>query len=184
MPIENISELNTTVQRLIQRASGVTAIILADQDGSPPTGLYGTYKITPIRAYGRPKVIQSDIAPLEPVPTSAWQDFSETLITSMEMMVSINFFNDGAANAAMKLQQSQFRFPVADYCRENEIAWRTTSETRNLSNIDQALMQDRYQLDLDLWAGVQITDDIMAAASYSITVEDENGNILFNQGGQ
>jgi len=39
-------------------------------------------------------------------------------------------------------------------------------------------MQERYQVDLHLWIETQVTDIILRAAGFSLTIEDEDGNIL------
>jgi hypothetical protein len=102
----------------------------------------------------------------------------ETLITSMEFMISINFFGEGAQNAALMMQQAQFRYPISAYCYANGIAWRYTSESRNLTGVEMANMQQRYQVDLHLWVESQVSDTILRAAGFSLAVEDESGNIL------
>lgn len=178
MPVENINDLNTTIANLVRTASGVNAVILANQDHAPPEGTYGTYHTVPVRAYGHPRRERADIAAAEPVPTFTWTDIAETTITQLELMVSVNFFDSGAQQAALMMQQAQFRSPVSEYCYVNGIAWRYTSESRDLTGIEMAAIQERYQVDLHLWVETEITDTILRAAGFSVTIEDEGGNIL------
>lgn len=178
MAVETLDELHSTIGNLIRTASGVNAVILANQDHAPPPGTYGTYHLMPVRAYGHPRKVREDIAALAPVPAFMWKDISETTITQLELLVSVNFFDAGAKQAALMMQQAQFRFPVANYCRQNELGWRYTSETRNLTGLEMATIQERYQLDLHLWIETSITDTMMRAAGYSIQIDDENGNTL------
>jgi len=178
MAVETVDELYSVLAQLVRDASGYPLAILADQGHAPPAGNYATYKPIPVRAYGQPRRVREDIPAAEPIPVFPWTDMEETLITSMEMMVSINFFDSGAQNAALRMQQAQFRQPISDYCFANDIAWRYVSESRNLTGVEMADMQERYQVDLHLWIETQLKDTILRAAGFSLTIEDEDGNIL------
>jgi hypothetical protein len=178
MAVETLDELHSTIGNLIRTASGVNAVILANQDHAPPPGTYGTYHLMPVRAYGHPRRDRADIAAAEPVPTFAWTDIAETTVTQLELMVSVNFFDSGAKQAALMMQQAQFRSPVSEYCYVNGIAWRYTSESRDLTGLEMATIQERYQVDLHLWVETAITDTILRAAGFSVTIEDEGGNAL------
>lgn len=178
MAVETVDELYGVIARLVKDASGYETARLADQGRSPPAGPYFTYKPIPVRAYGQPRRVREDIPAAEPVPTFTWTDMQETLITSLEMMVSINFFDSGAQNAALRMQQAQFRQPISDYCFANGIAWRYVSESRNLTGVEMGDIQERYQIDLHLWIETQVTDIILRAAGFSLTIEDEDGNTL------
>lgn len=178
MAVESVDELYGVLAKLVRDASGYEVAILADQGRAPPAGAYATYKPIPVRAYGQPRRVRTDVPAVEPVPDFAWTDMKETLITSLEMMVSINFFDDGAQNAALRMQQAQFRQPISDYCFANGIAWRYVSESRNLTGVEMGDMQQRYQVDLHLWIETQVTDIILRAAGFSIVIDDENGNEL------
>jgi len=178
MAIETVDEMYSVLAELVRDASGYPIAILADQGHAPPAGNYATYKPIPVRAYGQPRRVREDIPAAEPIPVFPWTDMQETLITSMEVMVSINFFDSGAQNAALRMQQAQFRQPISDYCFLNGIAWRYVSESRNLTGVEMADMQERYQVDLHLWIETQVTDILLAAAGFSLTIEDEDGNIL------
>lgn len=178
MAVENLDDLNITVANLLRTASGYNRMVLANQGESPPPSPYGTYWITPVRAYGQPKRVRTDIPAVEPVPEFEWQDMQETLITSMEMMVSVNFFDKGARQAAHNMQQAQYRAPVSDYCYLNGIGWRYVSEARNLTGIEMANMQERYQIDLHLWVETQVSDTLLRAAGFIVEVYDENEHLL------
>lgn len=178
MAIENLDDLDTTIADLIYTATGIRQIIESYQGKAPPEILFGTYRVTPVRAYGFPVIERNDIAVQEPVPEFGWRDYVETVVTSMEVMVSVNFFNDGADQAALMMQQSQFRQIVSEYCFQNDIAWRYTSETRDLSEMEMATIQKRYQVDLHLWVETRITDTMLRAAAFSVAIEDEDGHNL------
>ena len=93
------------------------------------------------------------VAPIEEVDPSLgddWTDFNETACSALELMISVNFFNAGAAQAAMMLQNANFRLPVSQYLFQNKIARRYASTPRNLSALYQAGIQQRYQSDIQL----------------------------------
>jgi len=183
MPIESLSELDIPVYQVISEATGLVQIIKSNPDASAPPGDYGTYSIQPIRAYGHPRTEQEDIDAIEPIPSFSWQDIRFYTITAMELMVSINFFGDSAKDNAMKMYSACFRPAIDDILRDNNIAWRYCSEARNLTYVEQATIERRYQLDLHLYAEVQATDDIYRAASVDVEVQDEDGNILASSEG-
>lgn len=92
------------------------------------------------------------VAPIEEVDPSLgddWTDFNETACSALELMISVNFFNAGAAQAAMMLQNANFRLPVSQYLFQNKIA-ALCQHPRNLSALYQAGIQQRYQSDIQL----------------------------------
>ena len=182
--IETIDQLYTGLRDIIATASGVeqSAVILADQGRPAPDTLYATYKPVPVRAVGAPRTSLALVDATEPYDEALlgadWQDFEATTITSMEMMVSCNFLNEGAANAATRLPNANFRLPVLERLRSYGIGWRRCSEVRDLTGLLQAGLQPRYQVDLDIWVESRITDNVLRAAGFSLTVEDSDGNEL------
>lgn len=179
MAVENLDDLHTTIADLAFTATGIREMILANQDRSPPeVPTYGTYKLTPIRAYGHPRRVRTDVAAVDPVPSFAWTDFEEAVVTQLELMVSLNFFGVGAKQAALAMQSSQFRWPITEFCYANGLAWRYTSESRDMTDLEMATIQERYQVDLHLWVETEITDTVLRAAGFSVRIEDEDGNLL------
>lgn len=174
-----LSELNEIFLELISLASKVPIdkIILADQ-GKPTQNFglatYATYKPIPIRAYGQVHYKREEIAPIEeydPALGDKWTDLKETACTSMEIMLSVNFFNDGAEQAAMMLQNANFRNPISDYLFSKDIAWRYTSNPRNLSAIFQAGIQQRWQTDIQLFVEHTVSYDVLRAANFQVILE-------------
>lgn len=182
MPVTTIDDLKTNISNVIRAASGVNAMIEANQGQPPPAGLYGTYNITPIRAYGQPRKTRTEIPAEEEGPAVDWQDYAETTITQLLIMVSVNFFEKGSMDAAWRLHNASFRQPVRELLYSNGIAWRTVSEIRDLSELYQAEIQPRYQADVQLFVETEITDTILKAAGFSIEVIDENGTVLVTGG--
>lgn len=183
MPVTTIDDLKVAITNIIRTASGVNAVIEANQSQSPPTGLYGTYNITPIRAYGHPRKDREDIPAEEPGPTPEWTDFAESTVTQLLIMVSVNFFESGSMDAAWRLHNASFRQPVREMLYSNGIAWRNVSEVRDLSELYKGSIQARYQADIQLFVETQITDTVLRAAGFTIEVVDENGNIIIEGGG-
>lgn len=178
MAVETIDELHTAIGNLIRQASGVNAVILANPDQAPPEGAYGTYRPIPVRAYGQVRRVREEVPALDPAPAFAWTDIEETVITQLELMVSVNFFNAGSQNAALNMLQGQFRQSISNYCFENGLGWRFLSEVRDLTDLEQGEVQSRHQVDLHLWVETSISDTMYAAAGFSVIIEDENGNEL------
>jgi hypothetical protein len=208
--IEALDELHVALQEVVSVASGVplSRVILADQGRGPPeppNSLYATYNPVPVRAYGQPRkdrtlvegertALQVDdtsvlavddsgtLLGLATGPSTDHQDLEEITVTQLELMLSVNFLNEGARDAAMKMQNANFRYPVSVLLNTNQIGWRNASEIRRLTQLTQGGLQPRYQTDLDLFVEMGITDNILRAAGFSFTVEDESGNTVATGG--
>ena len=182
MAVESIAELKTAVSKLIQIITGVNAVIEANQDQAPPPGLYGTYNITPMRAYGHPRKVRVDTPAEEPGPEPDWTDYSESTISQILINVSINFFEPGSLEAITKLHNANFRQPVREHLYQNDMAWRNAGDIRELSDKYNGQIQQRFQADVQLVVETSITDTVLKAAGFSIEVIDENGNIISSGG--
>lgn len=174
--MENIDDLRGVFQSLVSLASGVNAerVILADQGRAPPAGieLYATYKLVPIRAYGQPRRTLVHIDPIEEFDESLgddWTDLQETVASSMEFMLSVNFLNEGADMAVMMMQNANFRSPVSEYLFRNNIAWRYASNARNLTGLMQAGIQPRWQTDIHLFIEHEVSYGVLRAAGFEQT---------------
>lgn len=175
--MENIDDLTDVFHSLVSLASGVNTerVILADQGRAPPAGteLYVTYKPVPVRAYGQPGRKLEHIAPVEDVDESLgddWTDLQETVASSMEFMLSVNFLNEGADMAAMMMQNANFRTPVSEYLFRNHIAWRYASSARNLTGLMQAGIQPRWQTDIHLFIEHEVSYSVLRAAGFTVFV--------------
>lgn len=173
MPITTLDDLNLGVYDIVSTATGWQKINKANPDAPPPKGEYGTYSIKPIRAYGQPRTYAEDIPAIEPVPEFNWEDMRFYTITSMDVMVSLNFFGDNAQEAAMRMYNACFRPTISDKLRANEIAWRYCSESRDLTYVEQATVERRFQLDWFIYVEVEAADDVYKAASVSEMIETE-----------
>ena len=178
--METIEELYPVFQQLVKLATGVDTVILANPTTAPPTGLYATYLPVPVRAYGHSRRERVDIAPPEDFDPALgdWTDFDERALTSMQFILSVNVLNEGAATAAMRLHNANFRGPVSKYLFENSIAWRYASDTRNLTGKFQAGLQPRYQADIHLFIEASVSYTVLRAAGFQIETRDESGNLL------
>ncbi|CPR20624.1 hypothetical protein JMY81_01090 [Brenneria goodwinii] len=168
--MESIDQLYSVFQELVAMSSGVDTVILADQGLDAPTGLYATYKPIPIRAYGwsqrqRELIVATEEADLA---LGQWQDLRETVSTSVEFMVSVDTFNEGADTAIMRLHNANFRQPVSEFLYRNQIAWRHVSACRNLTEIIQADIQPRWQADIYLFIEHTISYELLRAAGFHV----------------
>lgn len=185
--IEALDELHVALQELVSTASGVplSRVILADQGRpppDPPDELYATYNPIPVRAYGQPRK-DRELTPAEETgPTQNWEDLAETTVTQLDLMLSVNFLNENARDAAMKMQNANFRVPVHAILWNNGIGWRNASEVRRLTELTQGGLQPRYQTDVDLFIETSITDTVLAAAGFSFEIEDNSGNTVATGG--
>ena len=92
------------------------------------------------------------VAPIEEVDPSLgddWTDFNETACSALELMISVNFFNAGAAQAAMMLQNANFRLPVSQYLFQNKIAALCQHPQKSQCAVPSR-DQQRYQSDIQL----------------------------------
>lgn len=177
--MKSIEELYPFFQKLVSMTSGVTLerVILADQNRSPPTGneLYATYKPIPVRAYGQVRRKFTDIPPIEEFDNALGEEFTdleETCSTSMDFILSVNFLNDGADNAVMRLHNANFRNPVSEFLMRNNTAWRNVGNCRNLTNLLQAGLQPRWQADIFLFIEQTVADPVLRAAGFSISISE------------
>lgn len=185
--IENISDLDVGLHELLQTVLDLPGerIIKAGQGTPEPQGLdnYATYKPYVVRAIGHPSRDRT-LVPAEDYNESLlgpdYQDFDETIITQADIMLSVNIMNTGARDIAGRVPNANFRWPVQEKLWSMGIAWRNTSEIRRMTGIMQAGVQSRYQLDINLYAALSVTDRVLRAAGFSYTVEDEAGNIIAN----
>lgn len=171
----NIDELYTVLQELVRLASGVESVILADQGRDAPTSLYATYKPIPIRAYGWSQRHRELVPATEDTDPSLgeWQDLRETVITTMEFILSVNILNEGADTAIMRLHNANFRQPVSEFLYRNGIAWRYVSACRNLSGLLQAGIQPRWQADIHLFIEQTTSYELLRAAGFNVQFINE-----------
>jgi hypothetical protein len=130
--------------------------------------------LVPLRAYGWPSLSHADVAATEPVDSSlgTWTDYEVTMSTTMVFQLSVNLFNDGAATAAMNIPNGNFRPDIALLLRQNKVGWFRSSQPRNLTALQNAGIQPRYQCDLTLYAEVETTYAVLRAAGFSFEVSD------------
>lgn len=185
--VTDLDSLYVALQGLVATASGVAQgrVILAEQGRPPPTphgDLYATYKPVPVRAVGHPRTARQLVDATEPFNEAelgaGWQDFEATTISQLELMLSCNFLNGAARDAAWRMHNANFRWPVQERLHADSIGWRYASEARDLTAIERAGFQPRYQVDVHLWIEVSITDSVLRANSFSFRLEDEDGNVL------
>jgi len=179
--MESIDDLRSAIQRLVQLATGIDSVILANQGKPAPKGLHATYALTPIRAYGHSRIRRMDASPAQDFDPALgeWHDFTETSITTIEFMVSVNILNEGADTAAMRLHNANFRSPVRDHLFANGLAWRYVSAIRDLTGKLQAGIQPRFQADIHLFAETRISYPVLRAAGFAIDIRDERDQPLY-----
>ena len=185
--IESLDQLYVDLQRIVALASGVSEdrVILADQGRPPPEPagtLYATYNPVIVRAYGQPRSERELVDATEDFNESLlgadWQDFEETTISQAELLVSCNFLNEGARDAAWRMHNANHRWPIQEALWVADLGWRYCSEVRNLTGLYQAGAQPRYQTDWNVYAEMAVTDSVLRAAGFSYTVEDKAGNTI------
>jgi hypothetical protein len=172
--MREISELHELLQGLISICSGIKTdrIILADQGRSPPGGgtLYATYNPIPVRAYGQPSQRLEYIEALEDFDPALgdWKDLEEITASSMEFMISVNFYNEGASQAAMLLHNANFRSSVSDFLFLNQLGFRYVSNLRNLNAHFQGGIQPRWQADIFMFVNQEVSSKVLRAAGFSL----------------
>lgn len=178
--MKEISELHGVLQGLVSICSGLGTprIVLADQGQAPPKGnvLYATYNPIPVRAYGQSGHRLEFVEPLEEYDEALgddWQDLEEITASSIELMLSVNFFNEGASQAAMMLHNANFRTPVSDYLFTHQLGFRYVSNPRNLSAHFQSGIQPRWQADVQLFVNQEVSSKVLRAAGFSLSLTEE-----------
>lgn len=178
--MKDINDLNPIWQQLVCLLTGAATnrVILANQGRPMPggTALSASYLLVPIRAYGWPTfsyidVPASGVFPVDP-RLGNWTDYEMTMHTTMVFQLSVNLFNEGAATAVLNFQNGNFRPDVASLMRANKAGWFKTSSPRNLTTLQNAGIQPRYQCDLTLYAEVDTTYAVLRAAGFTFEVID------------
>jgi len=179
--ITDFEQLDTVIHGLLMECTGLpfNRVIKANQDRAEPgNDLYLTWNAIPVRAVGFPKIEREEVPATEPVDFPGWTDLEETVISQLDMIVSVNCYNSGAKNLAWKLQHCNFLESVAAYCYQNRIGWRYTGAAKGLTALQQAAYQTRYQTDIHLYIETAISGKLLAAASVKVKIYDETGNII------
>lgn len=181
MAVTDWDQLDVSIHGLLVACTGlpVNRVIKANQDRSEPgNDLYMTWNAIPVRAVGFPRRTMEEIPEIEPSDFVNWTDLEETIISQLDMIVSVNCYNSGAKDLAFKLQHANHLSSIADYCAANGIGWRYTGAARGLTGLQQAAYQTRYQLDIHLYIETAISGKLLAAASAKVKIYDEAGNII------
>lgn len=176
--MQHVDELYTAFQTLVRVASGVEQVILANQGRPAPPGLHATYNPVPVRAVGHPRRQRADV-PAQDCDIPDWTDFEETTVSQMDFLLSVNFFNEGARDAAWRMHNANFRAPVQELLFTHGIGWRTCSEVRSLTELSQGGLQPRYQVDVRLYVEAEVTDIVLRAAGFALVMHDEDGNLIY-----
>lgn len=176
--MQHVDELYTAFQTLVRVASGVEQVILANQGRPAPPGLHATYNPVPVRAVGHPRKRRADV-PAQDCDIPDWTDFEETTVSQMDFLLSVNFFNEGARDAAWRMHNANFRAPVQELLFTHGIGWRTCSEVRSLTELSQGGLQPRYQVDVRLYVEAEVTDIVLRASGFALVMHDEDGNLIY-----
>lgn len=174
-------DLDVPIHGLLVAATGLPAnrVIKANQDRAEPANeLYLTWNAIPVRAVGQPRRHLGEVPEIEPSDYAGWTDLQETIISQIDMIVSVNCYNDGAKNLAWKLHQANYLNSINDYCASNGIGWRYASAARRMTGLQQAAYQSRYQVDINVYIETAISDTLLAAALAKVKIYDEAGNII------
>ena len=180
--MKQFTDIQEAVRQIVALASGLSVdrLILSGQGRSIKDDdvLYGTYKPYPVRAYGHPRKDRALAVVDDDSPEQGWEDFEETTVSQLELLVSVNFINDGARDCVWRVQNANFRQPVIELLRENNIGWRYASEARRLTGLHQAGFQSRWQVDIHMVVEAEITDSVLRAAGFDLEIQDEFGNVI------
>lgn len=178
--MKTLESIRGVLQGLVAVAAGipVSSVILADQGRTPPPGLYATYKPIPVRAYGAPRRSRKRV-PAQDCDIPEWTDLEETTISQMHFLLSVNILNKGAEDAAWRLHNANYRSTVREHLFTHGIGWRYASDVRNLTAVSQASLQPRYHVDIHLTLEAEVTDTVLRAAGFSLSITDESNNQLY-----
>lgn len=181
--MKEIKEILSPLQKIISMATGVPQerVILGNQGHAAPSGNspYISFLPTPLRVYGRPSDSYQDIAPIEPYSETLgdnWTDLNKKLTTNWIILVSVTVFNEGAETIATKIPYATARDDVLFLANNANISLRNVSNVRNVSNLIQAGVQPRYNVDIEMWAQLEISFGVLRVAKVPFVINDQNGN--------
>jgi len=175
----DIEELNKPIQLLIHYATGLplNRILKGNQAESSPRDLFCTYTAQPEGVKYAPSMNQK-LVPAQDCDIPNWEDVEVEYVQAVKVRVSIQFFRDGAKDAAWKMGHSNWRNSVSEHLLRNELWWSGASTPNNLTDLEQAEFRQRYQLDVRLVVAGRIKEIILVANSIAGNIDDENGNDL------
>lgn len=173
----DIIELNKPFQELIHLATGypLNRILVANQGQSSPRDPFCTFRIMPTGTQGAPRREQT-LVPTQDCNIPNWMDTEETTIQRVKIRVSVQFFRDGAKDAAWKMHNCNWRTPIANHLLINKMQWSGATSPNNLTDLEQAEYRQRYQLDVNLIVEGKVKDLILLAHSIAWNIDDEEGN--------
>jgi len=175
----DITELNKPFQLLVHYATGLplNRILPANQGETSPRDLFCTYNVQPSGTQGAPRREQFFV-PAQDCDIPNWEDSEETTIQRVKVRVSLQFFRDGARDAAWKMLKCNYRNSVSEHLLRNEMQWSGTTMPNNLTDLEQVEYRQRYQMDVNLIVEGKIKDLVLMAHSIGWKIDDEEGNEL------
>ena len=186
--MQSFDDLIVPIHDVLCRAMNLPSarVILANQDRAGPISeSYATYLPTPLRAYGWPSRKSKEIPAVEdfdPAIGAEWTDLEHTLSTNWIVHVSVTAFNKNAATNIAKLANSHLRDDILYLCHKHEISFRNISNVRNLSAVMQGSTQPRYNVDIEMWARLDVSINILRAARVPFTIRDKDSSNILIEG--
>ena len=158
--IDNIAIENV----LLEWANGLTGsvVIIEDQSKPRPTTPYISLKITtfiPVGYAGK----EETAVPVDLVKF----DYS----TTYDILVSINFYRDGAFTNASKLRDGFDSISVIEGLESNGLFFISTSDIRDIPNVVKKKFEERYQMDVSFYIRSASTETLEQIKKIELTNE-------------
>jgi len=142
-------------------------VIYANQDAPRPKESYATVFVTPSSRLGFDRITYTN---------GAGAELDEAIDGHRLLMASISFFKENAfINASTFLTKLQSNSQIT-FFKNNGLGFVSTSEIRDLSEVDKNLWEERAQLDLTFHALSNFSEEVIAVQEANVEGVTESGN--------
>lgn len=144
-------------------------IIFANSSKPRQTGSYATINILTWLPIGTPGEELTSL-PLDLVQI----DYSQTY----ELLVSLNFFRDNSFNNASNVRDSIDLTTVQEQLRSAGLAFISTSDIRQITDVVKKSMEERYQFDVSFYTRSLTTEQIEQIKKIQVTNELDGTTVI------
>ncbi len=156
-----VEEIEGELTNLFSTITGLEFIV-GDDNGPVPVGPYGMLRVTDMGPNGLWDEDRNENQATEP-------DIVETMVGNRQLMVSTNAYRGNARTELSKIISGLQRSSSTAWMNERKLSLATSSNIRNLSQLEEANMEQRAQV--DIFINTTSTDSEVVTAIESITIE-------------
>ncbi len=156
-------------------------VIPADDNENAPSGSYASIKVGLSRGQRGHANQYLKNTELVDSPIGQVRDVEHDIRPQVTNDISINFYRDGAGEFASAMFQANKRPDISQILFQAGIGWRNAGPINDLSALQSKKIEERAQITITAWYEYQYKVVTNAIYSSSISVENEEGDIIQTQ---